>query len=100
MSFSMRAPGSRRERHVHNERALGRSCTTDGHEHCAVCADDGLAVEVVAIDHETNTATALADGTEHVVALDLTEGVRIGDTIIVHLGFAIARVGDDTRHGT
>ena len=41
------------------------------------------------------TGLVLLDGVEQTVALDLTEGVRTGDLILVHLGFAIARVEDE-----
>lgn len=58
---------------------------------CRVCGDEALPGRVVALDARERTATvAFAQGTA-TVALDLVEA-GVGDTVLVHLGFAIGRV--------
>lgn len=67
-------------------------CTPDAHGHCSVCADEGRPGRVLAVDAAAQTAQVRLDGTEQTVALDLTDGVRAGDVVLVHLGFVIAVV--------
>ena len=67
-------------------------CTPDARGHCSVCADEGRFARVLALDEAATTALVAVDGTEQTVALDLTAGVRVGDLILVHLGFAIAQL--------
>lgn len=51
---------------------------------------------VLRVMDEGRTARVLrADGDETDVALDLLEQVGAGDRVIVHLGFAIARIRED-----
>lgn len=71
-------------------RAHVPSC--DGPEgSCRVCGDEALAGRVVALDASERTATVLFDHGTATVALDLVDA-GIGDTVLVHLGFAIERV--------
>lgn len=61
---------------------------------CHLCGDVAVPGRVVAISADTRTATVALDcGTESTVnvALDLVEA-ELGDTLLVHLGFAIARL--------
>ncbi len=59
---------------------------------CHLCGDEALLGRVLDIDARARLATvAFADG-EAMVALDLVE-VHVGDEVLVHLGFAIERVG-------
>lgn len=58
---------------------------------CSICGDEGLVGVVVRVVSPRAARVRLADG-EREVATDLVETVRRGDRLIVHLGFAIARV--------
>lgn len=77
---------------MHNENLPGIACSPDAHGHCGVCADEGVVARVLSVHGETKTATAVVAGEEVSVALDLIDAVGAGETILVHLGFAIARV--------
>jgi len=59
------------------------------HGHCSICADEGLVARVLSVEAGA-TAQVMIGTEEQVVALDLLDGVRAGDAILVHLGFAIA----------
>ncbi|HVF60521.1 MAG TPA: HypC/HybG/HupF family hydrogenase formation chaperone [Thermoanaerobaculia bacterium] len=60
-----------------------------------MCADAGEVAEVVALDADElgRALVRRADGTEELVALDLVEVVT-GERVLVHLGFAICKVGE------
>jgi len=64
------------------------SCVPGPAGSCSICGDEGLEGEVVSVDPGR---VRLARGVEE-VALDLVEDVRPGDRVVVHLGFAIAKV--------
>lgn len=72
-----------------NDPNISPVCVPDDHGHCSICADEGLVARVLSIEAGA-TARVLIGGEEQVVALDLMDGVRSGDAILVHLGFAIA----------
>jgi hydrogenase maturation factor len=58
---------------------------------CHLCGDEAVAGRVLVVDAESRTATvAFADGAA-TVALDLVDA-GVGDRLLVHLGFAIARL--------
>ena len=58
---------------------------------CHLCGDEALVGRVIEIDAGDRSATvAFPDGVA-TVALDLVDA-RIGDDVLVHLGFAIERV--------
>lgn len=58
---------------------------------CHLCGDEAVVGRVLDIDASEGTGTvAFADSSE-TVALDLVD-VRVGDEVLVHLGFAIERV--------
>lgn len=71
-------------------------CTPGPAGRCSVCGDEAVAVRVVSIDGASDTARVEGPLEIDTVALDLVEDVAPGDRIMVHMGFAIARVdGDD-----
>lgn len=74
--------------------AAGSACAPDETGSCSICADEGRIGEVVSVEGEGLGAVGrvLLDGAEEEVALDLLDRVRPGERIVVHLGFAIARV--------
>ena len=58
---------------------------------CHVCGDVALVGRILDIDAGTRTATVeFVDGVSR-VALDLVDA-GVGDSVLVHLGFAIERV--------
>lgn len=61
---------------------------------CSLCGDVAEPFTVRAIDAVTGMATAAGGECEVAVALDLVEDVAVGDTVLVHQGFAIARLDD------
>ena len=73
-----------------SDRSVSGACDTMSGA-CHVCGDVAVIGRVLDIDATDGTGTiALAEA--HVtVALDLVD-VRVGDDVLVHLGFAIERV--------
>ncbi len=61
---------------------------------CSICGDEGHVGKVVALASPTTARVRLEGGVRD-VAIDLLEGVRPGDRLVVHLGFAIARVREE-----
>lgn len=57
---------------------------------CITCGDVAVAARVVAIAEQT--ATIELDGAREQVAIDLVEGVAVGDTVLCHAGVALERV--------
>lgn len=60
---------------------------------CSLCGDEAELGRVVAIESGDGTATVRLDGGLATVALDLLDTVAVGDAVLVHMGFAIAKVG-------
>ena len=58
---------------------------------CHLCGDEAIAGRVVALDARARTATVAFDCGTATVALDLVDA-KVGDELLVHLGFAIARL--------
>lgn len=58
---------------------------------CHVCADEAVLARILSVDPVARTAVAAHAGGTDVVALDLVDA-GVGDTVLVHLGFAIERV--------
>ncbi len=70
----------------------GPTCGPSTGERCTLCGDEGVPGLVVSLDARQRTAVVrLADGPQ-TVALDLLDGVETGQTVLVHQGFAIARM--------
>lgn len=64
---------------------------SDAQAHCSLCGDEALPAVVLAL-HADATADVESECATQRVALDLVDGVQVGDTILVHQGFAITRV--------
>jgi hydrogenase maturation factor len=60
-------------------------------EVCHLCGDVAVTGRVVALDADTRTATVALECGTATIALDLVEA-KVGDALLVHLGFAIARL--------
>lgn len=58
---------------------------------CAICSDEGEIGRVVELLSDVVALVELPAGPAE-VATDLVPGVRIDDVLVVHLGFAIARL--------
>lgn len=59
---------------------------------CHLCGDEAVVGRVLDIDASCRTATVEFPDGSATVALDLVDA-ELGDDVLVHLGFAIARVG-------
>ena len=59
---------------------------------CHLCGDEAVVGRVVDIDARDRTATVEFPDGPATVALDLVDAA-VGDEVLVHLGFAIERVG-------
>jgi len=59
--------------------------------HCVTCADEGVAMRVVAVDAERGLALCAAPGGERQsVEIALVGPVAPGDLLLVHAGTALA----------
>ena len=59
---------------------------------CHLCGDEAVVARVIDIDAGDRTATVEFPDGPATVALDLVDAA-VGDDVLVHLGFAIERVG-------
>jgi len=66
-------------------------CTPGPDGRCALCSDEGLPGQVLELRPGGLAWVQLAAGPQE-VALDLVEGVQVGEWVLVHLGFAITRL--------
>ena len=62
-----------------------------GTDACQLCGDVAVAGRVIAIDVDARTAVVALECGNTMVALDLVDA-GVGDTLLVHLGFAITRL--------
>ncbi len=65
---------------------------TSENRHCSLCGDEavpGIVRSVNAVDRTADVELACA---LECVALDLVGEVTVGDTLLIHQGFAIARM--------
>jgi hypothetical protein len=69
------------------------SCVPGPDGSCSLCGDEAVEARVLAVDAATRTAAVAVQGAVRVAALDLVDDVVAGDLVMVHQGFAIARVG-------
>lgn len=60
--------------------------------HCHLCGDTAVVGRVTDLDATSRTATVALPTGPAMVAVDLVD-VCVGDDVLVHLGFAIARAG-------
>lgn len=58
---------------------------------CITCSDQLLSVVVDRISGDGLTAQAHADGTAQEISVELIDGVRSGDILLVHGGVALQR---------
>jgi hydrogenase maturation factor len=68
------------------------TCVPAADGRCSICGDEATVARVVAIDERAQTAEVVAEAAQSTVALDLVHDVHVGDTLLVHMGFAIERV--------
>jgi hydrogenase maturation factor len=66
-------------------------CSPDDHGDCCVCGDEALPMRVLAVGDDS-TATVVGADAQITVATDLVPDVTVGDTLLIHQGFAIARL--------
>ena len=67
--------------------------------HCVTCADEGVAMRVVAVDEERGLALCAApEGERQSVEIALVAPVAAGDLLLVHAGTALAAL-DPTEAG-
>ena len=70
---------------------------------CAICGDEALRARVLSVDgrfdhaevavlRRGSGAGSASAGARLTVALDLVDGVAVGDVVLVHQGFVITRV--------
>ena len=71
---------------------MSGECSTHGHR-CATCGDRADTATVVSIEGG-DAMVRLADGSNATVAVDLIDGVGVGDWLLVHQGVAIASVSE------
>lgn len=74
---------------------------TDGHRtaascnpqdgRCRICGDEAVAARVVSMDAAARTAVVEMGGERLTIATDLVDA-RVGDDLLVHMGFAIERL--------
>ena len=70
-------------------------CVPNADGSCSICGDEANPAVIESIDGAAGTAQVRDSiGTSRTVALDLLDGARVGDTIMVHLGFAIERIAE------
>jgi hydrogenase assembly chaperone HypC/HupF len=67
------------------------ACTPSQDGNCAICSDEALPGQVESLGTDNMALVRLSNGRQE-VALDLIETPQVGDWVLVHLGFAIARV--------
>ncbi len=59
---------------------------------CSICSDEALVGFVNRVNYAEQTAEVLYENNSETVALDLVSDVAKGDTVLVHMGFAISRM--------
>ncbi len=73
------------------EDALPPDSCTLAHDGCVVCADAGIPVRVVSVDHDDALCEDAA-GIRAEIAVELVSPVRVGEVLLTHGGVAIGRV--------
>ena len=62
---------------------------------CSICSDEAIAGIVLRVNQAAQTAEVHFEKGSETVALDLVSDVAKGDTVLVHMGFAISRMRPD-----
>ncbi len=68
------------------------SCGIDGH--CITCSDEAVTVTVLSVDDTTGLALVAVENVTEEVDVTLIETVKVGDSVLVHGGVAIAHLGE------
>jgi hydrogenase expression/formation protein HypC len=72
----------------------------DDPSHCITCADEGVAMRVVAVDDDRGLALCAApDGERQSVEIALVGAIAPGDALLVHAGTALTRLDDPEEVG-
>ena len=66
--------------------------------HCITCADELLAVKVLAVDAATTTARVQVQDHEEEIDISLLDGVTPGEVVLVHAGVAITCLGKESSY--
>ena len=61
--------------------------------HCMTCSDEGVPMQVLAVDRAQLAVCVDSDGRRTEVMTDLVGEVATGDELLVHAGVALARLG-------
>jgi len=65
-----------------------------GPDHCITCSDEGVEMRVVRLDRERALALCERDdGARESVEVALIDAAAVGDTLLVHAGTALVRIG-------
>lgn len=71
---------------------MTHGCQPDEHGSCSICADVAHPARVISVNAADRTGNVLLPDGVATIALDLVDGVAPGDSVLVHLGFAIGRL--------
>lgn len=74
---------------------MSLECTPGPKGRCSVCGDEAVAVRVLHVDRDADTAQVEGATEGQPVALDLLDDVQVGDRLMVHMGFAIGRIEEE-----
>ncbi len=72
-------------------------CIPNSDGSCSICADEALPGVIVSLNPSEGTAEVSVMNELTTVALDLVENAVPGDSVMVHMGFAISRVAGTHR---
>lgn len=68
------------------------NCVPNADGSCSICGDEAIPGVVENIQTESATADVRTSSGTTTVAIDLLDEVSIGDTLMIHLGFAIGHL--------
>jgi len=58
---------------------------------CSICSDEGIPGRILELHPDNMALVEMPDGPQ-AVAVDLVDDAKVGEWLLVHLGFAIARL--------
>ena len=59
---------------------------------CSICSDEAIVGIVGLVNYTAQTAEVYFEKGTEIVALDLVNDIAKGDSVLVHMGFAISRM--------
>ena len=59
-----------------------------------------IPAEVISIDQECDTAVVSLGGIKKQISLTLVEDVKIGDYLLIHVGYALSKISPDEAQKT